>query len=453
MKIQAFHAKDGDCLLIRGNEDTVILVDGGRGDAFKKNVSSRLQLPTLGTDIDLVYVSHIDNDHLSGILELVKNKVAWDVFDFHQGEDDFTGRPPALDRPAAIKQIWHNGFAELVDDHDGTIERALDLATRTLSLSEPAFELFELYENLTTGVKDTLELNYRLRFGRMEGILNLPSAREDKLMVLSEANETHRVGEFEVRVLGPTVKELEALRVFWNEWLERNDLDVPKLREAAEEESRTLGTSEERALLGILLNQADKLGEGSEGVTEPNVASLTLLVDDGSHRVLLTGDARSEELLSGLRQHGLVTDTEGLHVDVLKVQHHGAAGKRDRGILQARHRGSLHLLRQRFPQQSGEGGARRHSRFSHRRARFGEPESRPGSAVHLLVHDVEQNPGDHRQPEDVSQERGAGSARQMGREARIHPKVPGDHGPVLDRDRFVVRRLHLRRVHRKGGAQ
>ncbi len=326
MKIQAFHAKDGDCLLIRGEHDTVILVDGGRGDAFKKNVSSRLQLPTLGTDIDLVYVSHIDNDHLSGILELVKNKVAWDVFDFHQGEDDFTSGPPALDRPAAIKQIWHNGFAELVDDHDGTIERALDLATRTLSLSEPAFELFELYENLTTGVKDTLELNYRLRFGRMEGILNLPSAREDKLMVLSEANETHRVGEFEVRVLGPTVKELEALRVFWNEWLERNDLDVPKLREAAEEESRTLGTSEERALLGILLNQADKLGEGSEGVTEPNVASLTLLVDDGSHRVLLTGDARSEELLSGLRQHGLVTDTEGLHVDVLKVQHHGAAG-------------------------------------------------------------------------------------------------------------------------------
>lgn len=321
MKIRAFHANDGDCLLIRGDDDTVILADGGRSTAFTGNIASRLTRGKLRTDIDLVYVSHIDNDHLSGILDLVKTKIAWEVRDFRR-----RGEPPALPRPAAIKEIWHNGFAELVDDRDGTIERALDLATRTLSLSEPAFELFERYENLTTGVKDTLELNYRLRFGGMEGILNRPSTREDKLLLLSTANERHRVGEFDVTIVGPTVNELEALRVFWNDWLERNNLDVPKLREAAEEESRALGTSEERALLRLLLNQADRLGEGSEGVTEPNVASLTLLVDDGRHKVLLTGDARSEELLSGLRQHGLIPADRGLHVDVLKVQHHGAAG-------------------------------------------------------------------------------------------------------------------------------
>ncbi len=322
MKIRAFHANDGDCLLIRGDDDTVILADGGRSAAFTGNIASRLTRGKLRTDIDLVYVSHIDNDHLSGILDLVKTKIAWEV-------RDYLGRRskrPALPRPAAIRQIWHNGFAELVDDRDGTIERALDLATRTLSLSEPAYELFEAYENLTTGVKDTLELNYRLRFGGMEDILNQPSTREDKLLVLSSANERHRVGEFDVTIVGPTVRELEALRVFWNQWLERNNLDVPKLREAAEEESRTLGTSEERALLRLLLNQAEGLGEGSEGVTEPNVASLTLLVDDGRRKILLTGDARSEELLSGLRQHGLITDERGLHVDVLKVQHHGAAG-------------------------------------------------------------------------------------------------------------------------------
>jgi len=271
-------------------------------------------------------VSHIDNDHLSGILDLVKTKIAWDVLDFHHGDASFTGERPRLPRPASIQQIWHNGFAELVDDQDGTIGRALDLATRTLSLSEPAFELFEAYENLATGVKDTLELNYRLRFGRMEDLLNRPSTREDKLLVLSSANERHRVGEFDVTLLGPTVMELEKLRLFWNDWLETHTVDVPKLREEAEEQSRMLGTSEERALLRLLLNQAERLGEGSDQVTAPNVASLTLLVDDGRHKILLTGDARSEELLSGLRQHGLITGDRGLHVDVLKVQHHGAAG-------------------------------------------------------------------------------------------------------------------------------
>jgi beta-lactamase superfamily II metal-dependent hydrolase len=322
MKIRAFHANDGDCILIRGDDDTVILADGGRSTAFTENIASRLTRGRLRTDIDLVYVSHIDNDHLSGILDLVKTKIAWEVHDFRGRRSE----RPALPRPAAIQQIWHNGFAELVDDRDGTIERALDLATRILSLNEPAFELFELYENLTTGVKDTLELNYRLRFSGMEDVLNRPSTRPDKLLVLSSANERHQVGEFEVSILGPTAAELEALRVFWNDWLERNNLDVPRLREAAEEESSRLGTSEERALLSLLLRQAETLGEGSEGVTEPNVASLTLLVDDGRHKILLTGDARSEELLSGLRQQGFITDDRGLHVDVLKVQHHGAAG-------------------------------------------------------------------------------------------------------------------------------
>lgn len=324
MKIKAFHAKDGDCLLLRGDDDTVILADGGRSSAFEKNVLPALA--ALDTDIDLIYVSHIDNDHISGILKLVDAKIQWRVFDFHNGESDFTGKPPKLLRPAKFKEIWHNGFTSLVDDQSGRIEDTLVQATQTLALNKTpeVQQVFEMYENLVTGVQETLELNYRLELCGFDDIWNAPSGRPDFLMVLSDNLEKFNVGGMTVSILGPTVDDLELLRKAWNKWLDKNVLDVPAIRREAEDLADDTGQSLENATLNLLLKEATRLGEGR--VTEPNVASLTLLVDDGQHTVLLTGDARSQEILAGLRKHGLMDDNNGLHVDVLKVQHHGAAG-------------------------------------------------------------------------------------------------------------------------------
>ena len=39
---------------------------------------------------------------------------------------------------------------------------------------------------------------------------------------------------------------------------------------------------------------------------------------------MLTGDAGSEEILEGLQAHGLIDEDQGIHVKVLKIQHHGA---------------------------------------------------------------------------------------------------------------------------------
>lgn len=324
MQIKAFHVKDGDCLLLRGDDDTVLLVDGGRAEAFENNV-----LPTLAaldTDIDLAYLSHIDNDHISGFLRLIDTEIKWRVFDFHQGDADFAGAQPNLPRPRRVREIWHNGFTSLIDDQTGRIEDALVQVTQTLALSDEHRRLFDLYENLTTGVKDTLELNYRLELCGFDAIWNARSDRDDFLIALSDDLETYTVGGFEITILGPTIEALEALRKDWNAWLDKNDLDVPALRRQAEERAEDMGLSLERATLDLLLKEATRLGQDSDDVTEPNVASLTLLVDDGQHKVLLTGDARSEEILAGLRKHGLIDNNNGMHVDVLKVPHHGAAG-------------------------------------------------------------------------------------------------------------------------------
>ena len=55
----------------------------------------------------------------------------------------------------------------------------------------------------------------------------------------------------------------------------------------------------------------------------PNLSSIVLLAECDGKTILLTGDARSDHILDGLKQAGVLTDGK-LHVDVLKVAHHGS---------------------------------------------------------------------------------------------------------------------------------
>lgn len=54
-----------------------------------------------------------------------------------------------------------------------------------------------------------------------------------------------------------------------------------------------------------------------------------LLVEADGRSVLLTGDGLQDDLLKGLEQTGVIGAGEGLHVDVLKIPHHGSEHNMD----------------------------------------------------------------------------------------------------------------------------
>jgi beta-lactamase superfamily II metal-dependent hydrolase len=56
----------------------------------------------------------------------------------------------------------------------------------------------------------------------------------------------------------------------------------------------------------------------------PNLSSIMLLLSADDRRLLLTGDGRGDHLLSGLAEAELLDDDGALHVEVLKVAHHGS---------------------------------------------------------------------------------------------------------------------------------
>src|SRR6266404_1792301 len=107
-RLEAMRAKHGDCLLLHwGKSDDpahrkIALIDGGPDQTYKKWLRPRLAALAKAAgqkqlSLDLTMVSHIDDDHINGILDLaeeIESKKA----------------------PADIGVLWHNSLEGLLDE-------------------------------------------------------------------------------------------------------------------------------------------------------------------------------------------------------------------------------------------------------------------------------------------------------------------------------------------------
>jgi beta-lactamase superfamily II metal-dependent hydrolase len=55
-----------------GNKNATVLIDGGPYQTFEKHLKPVLQKLPLGGKLDLVILSHIDNDNIVGLLDLLE---------------------------------------------------------------------------------------------------------------------------------------------------------------------------------------------------------------------------------------------------------------------------------------------------------------------------------------------------------------------------------------------
>uniref|UniRef100_A0AAU2JLS7 Metallo-beta-lactamase domain-containing protein n=1 Tax=Streptomyces sp. NBC_00049 TaxID=2903617 RepID=A0AAU2JLS7_9ACTN len=118
IRLRMLPAEDGDCLLLEyGNDDFTrrILFDGGRHGTY-----GRIKPLLTGLDgpIDVLVVTHVDQDHILGVLALLDDP----------------------ERPVELGDVWFNGFDHL---HDREVFGAVDgellttaLITRQLSWNE-----------------------------------------------------------------------------------------------------------------------------------------------------------------------------------------------------------------------------------------------------------------------------------------------------------------------------
>lgn len=345
MKLTIFQSDKGDCTLLEAKSGELVLCDGGMGPSMRDHVRETLgKLREQQRELEFVYISHIDNDHISGVWQLLEDEAEWRVFDHHEQTTNKIKPPTSesgkpLPRPPVIKGILHNAFRDLITENDKPIaslfaakemENLLNSMAPTLvGTSVPQLvDAGEEMAAIAAGVPEALKVGKLIAKNGLNIPLNKPPGVNGpaRLLYAGRPGETFSLGTMDFTLIGPTEKELKNLRDGWNNWLRDNKERVKKIR--AEIKKRVDAFSN-GAIDISPFNLRDWQGiPDFKGVTAPNIASLMFMVEENGKRLLLTGDGQQDFILAGLKRTGFLDDGH-VHLDALKVQHHGSQHNMD----------------------------------------------------------------------------------------------------------------------------
>lgn len=330
MQLTIFESDMGDCLLLEAASGELVLCDGGMRTSYEGQVRAELsRLRDEGREIDLVYVSHIDNDHISGILQLLEDEAEWRVFDHHQASGDPIRRP-GVPRPPVIRGILHNAFRDQVSANNRAIENLLVAAAPSLYASAvPEYiHAADEMQGIAAGIPEAIKVSRLVAASALNIPVNQPPgvATPSRLLYAGRPGDRFALGSMRFTLIGPTRKELSNLRKGWNTWLRDNPDRVKKIRAELKKRIDDF-SSGARATSPYDLRDWNGIPD-VKGVTAPNVASLMFMVEEDGRRILLTGDAQQDFILAGLKRTGFL-DGGSVHLDVLKVQHHGSEHNMD----------------------------------------------------------------------------------------------------------------------------
>ena len=255
--LKALH---GDAFILycrKGNNNGIVVVDGGPvQDSFK--IVNRLE--ELGT-IDLMVLTHYDDDHIGGILAYVKK---------HRN-----------DKPFPIKEMWVNcayqvPFNVSPNISMGQAKKLADELTRINSnLQDSGYPIIKWEEPVIAGEKRSF-----------------PFA--------------------DFHILSPTkyIKELNDINY------SKEIANISKKRNRQQEAIKT-------SLLDLSQNRKTKPSENNkqEVINWSSIAFITICDD---YSVLMLGDSYPCTIIDSLKQEGYNSNDCRLIVDYVKVSHHGS---------------------------------------------------------------------------------------------------------------------------------
>lgn len=330
MKLHIFQSAQGDCLLLEGKDERLVLCDGGMSSSYKTHVRGALgALRDADRPLEFVYVSHIDNDHITGVLQLLQDEVEWRVFDYQTSIGNPDAEAPDFPRPPVVNGLLHNSFRDQIGVNAKDVEDLLAAAVPSLfatadpRLVDVALEL----QDIATAVPEAIKVSRLAAPDALDIPINrLPGTTGPaKLVFFRDTVQAFNVGAMQFTIVGPTAEELENLKTGWVNWLRANKAAVREIRKELKRRVEEFSNGAE----GPPLFLGDWNGVPNyKNVTAPNIASLMFMVEEDGKRLLLTGDSQQDKIIAGLERTGFLAD-QGLHVDVLKIQHHGSENNLD----------------------------------------------------------------------------------------------------------------------------
>lgn len=285
IRFEALNAKHGDALLIQypwKNRKRLWIIDGGPKGVWKQTLKPRLE-ELRGDDselaVDLAMLSHVDEDHVTGILQMTKG-----LAEQEDGAADFL----------EIKQFWHNSFRDIVGS-SASLQAGMTSLAGTQARAQVAMASADPQLNIGDGSLDQRAVAVLASIGQGRELrdyltkLQL-SGNEPFGGTLSSKSGSKVVDGAKVTLVGPIKSRLDAFRQKWK------------------------SESGNAAALAALFR--DDLDE-----SPTNLSSLVMLAEIAKRKILLTGDARGDDIVDGFKDAGLDLPSK---LDILKMPHHGS---------------------------------------------------------------------------------------------------------------------------------
>jgi hypothetical protein len=269
-KLECLGAKHGDCLVLH-HGDTKVLFDGGPSGVYTKFLKPWIKAnKPAGGPLAFAagIVTHIDDDHINGMLALTKDMV--------QALDNGEARD------VSFGQFWFNSFSGLT----GKDFAAASVAAVVAAADAPGFDPqgADFGDARTGAIIASVSQGHKLsnNLGKLglgdNGIFN---------GLVQGRRKAPLAAGLEFDVIGPGHEQLKNLREDWNK-------EIP---------------------VGTIASFTDD--------SVPNLSSIVIMVNAGGKTLLMTGDARGDDILTYLQEAGYATDGS-MTLDVLKAPHHGS---------------------------------------------------------------------------------------------------------------------------------
>lgn len=258
-------ASNGDCIFITLSDEKFILIDGGYASTYTKSIKKRVKtIKDDGKCLDLVVVTHVDSDHIRGILKLLGGEYA-----------------------DLVKKIWFNSGKILSDYFSSdVVPDKIDLIV-TQSNSEEI------------GIEEGIKL-------------------EDKIEELSLTTDSpikfdtfDTVDAFEFTIISPSENKLKILNEQWNAILK--------------EELKRESSSEVGAGQNDYDKSIDKLIKNpfSSDSSIANGSSIAFILKHNESKFLFLADAHMDVIVDSLKKLEY-THVNPLKVEFVKLSHHGS---------------------------------------------------------------------------------------------------------------------------------
>jgi hypothetical protein len=288
--LEALQAQHGDALLLhwKGKKRHLLLIDGGPpivwGTVLRKRLDAlRAQLHDDGDPllIEGLMISHIDDDHIGGIVSLTREMV-----DAEKNEI-----APTLD----IKDLWHNAFEDLVQDGAAPSALAAVAGVGASAASTTIANWLPLED--AAAVVASVDQGRKLRDNARALAIPINRAFGSKLIERPTARvKPKNLGDgLTLEILGPRRDRLEALQKEWKKIVAK----------------KKKGQTDPASVAAFL----------DESIF--NLSSIIAVARASQKSILLTGDARGDDILDALAAAKLMKNGRA-HFDVLKVPHHGS---------------------------------------------------------------------------------------------------------------------------------